>query len=136
MKTAIRLAAASLVVAWCAGHWAFGNGGPFVVKYPNGDPAAKGVLARLDPTLKPARETRLRVLKEDLTIRFVPNPQPGRRGRQAAAAGRGDGGLQYREPDRPGGASRFRLPDPPRHLPEVWHGPVSRCGVQVDKDRV
>ena len=25
------------------------NGGPFVVKYPNGDPAAKGVLARLDP---------------------------------------------------------------------------------------
>jgi hypothetical protein len=51
---------------------AFGNGGPFVVKYPSGDPAAKGVLARLDPTLKPAQETRLRVVKEDLTIRFVP----------------------------------------------------------------
>jgi len=41
-----------------------------VVKYPTGDPAAKGVLARLDPTLKPARETRLRVVKEDLSIAF------------------------------------------------------------------
>ena len=49
---------------------ALGNGGPFVVKYPTGDPAAKGVLARLDPTLKPARETRLRVEKEDLTFGF------------------------------------------------------------------
>ena len=46
------------------------NGGPFVVKYPSGDPAAKGVLARLDPSLLPARETRLRVLKEDLKINF------------------------------------------------------------------
>ena len=43
-----------------------------MVKYPSGDPAAKGVLARLDPTLKPAQETRLRVVKEDLTVRFVP----------------------------------------------------------------
>ena len=51
---------------------AWGNGGPFVVKYPSGDPAAKGVLARLDPSLKPARETRLRVVKEDLTIAFSP----------------------------------------------------------------
>jgi len=49
----------------------FGNGGPFVVKYPKGDPAAKGVLARLDPSLKPRRETRLHVVKEDLTIDFL-----------------------------------------------------------------
>ncbi len=48
--------------------WA--NGGPFVIKYPQGDPATKGVLARLDPGLKPARETRLRVVKEDLGITF------------------------------------------------------------------
>ena len=46
------------------------NGGPFVLKYPNGDPAAKGVLARLDPDLKPAIETRLRVIKEDLKLTF------------------------------------------------------------------
>jgi hypothetical protein len=46
------------------------NGGPFVLKYPKGDPAAKGVLARLDPDLKPGRETRLRVVKEDLKISF------------------------------------------------------------------
>jgi hypothetical protein len=51
---------------------AMGNGGPFVVKYPGGDPAAKGVLARLDPSLKPAEETSLRVIQEDLTISFVP----------------------------------------------------------------
>jgi hypothetical protein len=50
-----------------------GNGGPFVIKYPNGDPAAKGVLARLDPDLKPARETRLQVVKEDLQMRFEPD---------------------------------------------------------------
>ncbi len=49
---------------------AWGNGGPFVIKYPGGDPAARGVLARIDPNLKPARETRLRVVKEDLTITF------------------------------------------------------------------
>ena len=46
------------------------NGGPFVVRYPSGDPAAKGVLAGLHPDLKPARETRLRVVKEDLKIVF------------------------------------------------------------------
>ncbi len=50
--------------------YALANGGPFVIKYPNGDPAAKGVLARLDPDLKPARETRLRVIKEDLKVTF------------------------------------------------------------------
>jgi hypothetical protein len=49
---------------------AVGNGGPFVIKYPNGDPAAKGVLARLDPDLKPGREIRLRVIKEDLKVTF------------------------------------------------------------------
>jgi len=48
--------------------WA--NGGPFVIKYPGGDPAAKGVLARLDPDLKPARESRLQVVNEDLAIGF------------------------------------------------------------------
>ena len=48
--------------------WA--NGGPFLLKYPNGDPAAKGVLARLDADLRPGRETRLRVIKEDLKIQF------------------------------------------------------------------
>lgn len=56
------------------------NGGPFVVKYPDGDPAAKGVLARLDPDLKPALETRLRVVKEDLKLTFGkqrPKENPG-----------------------------------------------------------
>jgi hypothetical protein len=37
---------------------AYGNGGPFVVKYPNGDSSAKGVFAKMDFTLHPARETR------------------------------------------------------------------------------
>ncbi len=70
--TAMRLALAAVVlVGFGAWHWAFGNGGPFVVKSPTGDLAAKGVLARLDPTLKPARESRLRVVKEDLTITFA-----------------------------------------------------------------
>lgn len=60
------------VLALCvlAESMALANGGPFVIKYPNGDPAAKGVLARLDPDLKPARETRLRVIKEDLKVTF------------------------------------------------------------------
>ncbi len=60
------------VFALCVltGRFARANGGPFVLKYPNGDPAAKGVLARLDPGLKPARETRLRVIKEDLKVTF------------------------------------------------------------------
>jgi hypothetical protein len=48
----------------------FANGGPFVLKYPNGDPAAKAVFARLGPDLKPGMETRLRVIKEDLKITF------------------------------------------------------------------
>ena len=68
MRRAIGLAA--LCALTLAAQTAMGNGGPFVIKYPGGDPAAKGVLARLDPSLKPARETRLRVVKEDLTVTF------------------------------------------------------------------
>lgn len=52
---------------------ALANGGPFIVKYPSGDPAAKGVLARLDRSLKPAGESELEVVREDLRIRFVPD---------------------------------------------------------------
>jgi hypothetical protein len=72
MTNIAKLATAAVLTAgglWSAGP-ATGNGGPFVVKYPSGDPAAKGVLARLDGDLKPARETILRVVKEDLTISF------------------------------------------------------------------
>lgn len=68
-KTAAIWAACMAIWLSTAG-WAWANGGPFVVRYPEGDPAAKGVLARLDPTLKPARETRLRVVEEHLTIAF------------------------------------------------------------------
>jgi hypothetical protein len=57
---------------------ALANGGPFIMKYPNGDPAAKGVLARLDPDLKPGRETKLRVIKEDLKVTFDKNRPFGR----------------------------------------------------------
>jgi len=60
--------AAAGVLAAAACQTVRGNGGPFLVKYPSGDPAAKGVLARLDPSLKPARETRLRVVEESLSI--------------------------------------------------------------------
>jgi hypothetical protein len=49
---------------------ALANGGPFVVKYPEGDPAAKSVLARLGPDLRPRRETQLRVVEEDLAVAF------------------------------------------------------------------
>jgi hypothetical protein len=55
---------------------AAGNGGPFVIKYPGGDPAAKGVLARIDPDLKPGREERLRVVKEDLKVLFLQDKSP------------------------------------------------------------
>jgi hypothetical protein len=72
-------AVAGGLIAVVAARIVLANGGPFVVKYPNGDPAAKGVLARLDPTLKPARETRLRVVKEDLTILFGKSPFSGGR---------------------------------------------------------
>jgi hypothetical protein len=69
-------AAAGLLAIVLVAYQAFGNGGPFLVKYPGGDPAAKGVLARLDPSLKPAEESRLRVVKEDLTFYFISSGIP------------------------------------------------------------
>jgi hypothetical protein len=70
--TIVAVVLALNLVAWSR-ETARGNGGPFIVKYPGGDPAAKGVLARLDPSLLPARETRLRVVKEDLQMTFAPH---------------------------------------------------------------
>jgi hypothetical protein len=60
-----------MIVLILAAVITYGNGGPFVVKYPNGDPSAKGVLAKMDYTLHPAREMQLRVVKEDLSFRFA-----------------------------------------------------------------
>lgn len=71
-----RAAGIALAIGLSTPERSLGNGGPFVVKYPNGDPAAKGIFARLDPTLKPGREERLRVVKEDLKITFVGNQPP------------------------------------------------------------
>ena len=48
----------------------YSNGGPFIVKYPDGDTAAKGILAKLEPDLKPRRETQLKVIEENLSIIF------------------------------------------------------------------
>src|SRR5512137_3026916 len=62
------LLAAVLAVAWMDTAWA--NGGPFVIRHPSGDTAAKGVLARLMPDLRPGRESVLKVLREDLSIAF------------------------------------------------------------------
>jgi len=59
------------VLAVCAADAARGNEGPFVIRYPEGDVAANGVLARLDPSLRPGRETRLRVLDETLEVSFL-----------------------------------------------------------------
>lgn len=71
-----KIGKAGIVLVWLAlsvllTDSVFGNGGPFVLKYPGGDPAAKGVLARLDADLKPGRENRLRVVKEDLKVTFA-----------------------------------------------------------------
>ncbi len=66
---------------------ALANGGPFVLKHPGGDPAAKGVLARLAPDLKPGRETRLQVVREDLEVRFEPAPAIGTGGKNQRPAG-------------------------------------------------
>ena len=75
MQTRTAIAICALVVAdWCWTSPALGNGGPFVVKYPGGDPAAKGTVARFESDLKPGREERLRVVKEDLKIIFVRSP--------------------------------------------------------------
>ncbi len=73
-KIAIVSLAVTLSGGFLASSDVLANGGPFLVKYPNGDPAARGVPARLDPSLKPTREERLRVVKEDLAIRFVVDP--------------------------------------------------------------
>jgi hypothetical protein len=73
MRTGWRAVAVGILGAAAVGaglRSASGNGGPFIVKYPSGDPAAKGTLARLDPDLKPGREERLRVVQEDLSIAF------------------------------------------------------------------
>ena len=75
MQTRTTIAICALLVAdWCWTSPALGNGGPFVVKYPGGDPAAKGTVARFDLDLKPGREERLRVVKEDLKIVFARSP--------------------------------------------------------------
>ena len=70
----MRKTAAGAVAAWvlalCLSGVVLGNEGPFVIKYPEGDPAAQGVLARLDADLRPARETRLRVLQETIEVGF------------------------------------------------------------------
>ena len=62
--------ATCLLAGLLAAGPAAGNGGPFAVHYPGGNVGAKGVSARLDPSLKPTRETRLRVVEEELTIRM------------------------------------------------------------------
>ena len=72
-KRLSRISALAVAFSFCAMLPAGANGGPFVLKYPGGDPAAKGVLARLDPNLKPGFETRLRVLREDLKIEYHRN---------------------------------------------------------------
>ena len=77
VNSSLAAAVAVALIVVSAAQTVLANGGPFVVKYPKGDPAAKGVMARLDPTLKPARETRLRVVKEDLTILFGKPPFSG-----------------------------------------------------------
>lgn len=69
MRAFSSLAAVCLVGLLCAGP-AGANGGPFLVKHPDGDPAAKGVLTQIDPDLMPGRESRLRVVGEDLSVLF------------------------------------------------------------------
>ncbi len=49
---------------------AFANGGPFIVEYPNGELTTRSTFSRLDGSLRPARESRLRVVKEDLKVVF------------------------------------------------------------------
>lgn len=76
-KKTVRIVLAALAFCVLVQSLAVANGGPFVIKYPNGDPAAKGILARLDPDLKPGRESRLRVIKEDLKVTFDRNKPYG-----------------------------------------------------------
>ena len=61
---------------------AFGNGGPFVIKYPNGDPAAKGVLARLDPSRRAAELRGLLGQLRQGQIKVQPWPVAGVEARQ------------------------------------------------------
>ena len=80
MNTTIRnltILGIALTIGLIATGAALANGGPFLLKYPDGDPAAHGILARLDPDLKPAQEERLRVVKEDLDIIFASERKPG-----------------------------------------------------------
>lgn len=72
MKKRIIKATAIPVVSTLVAILVLGNAGPFVVKYPGGDTAAKGILAKLDHNLKPGKETRLEVLKQDLKISISP----------------------------------------------------------------
>ena len=74
MRTAVRVVVLGVVPSLLVASLVWANGGPFVIKYPEGDPAAKGVLARLDLDLKPKIEDRLRVVKEDLTVTIDPPP--------------------------------------------------------------
>jgi hypothetical protein len=71
----LKISLIGMVYGLFAAGMALGNGGPFVIKYPNGDPAAKGVLARLGEDLLPGRENRLRVVKEDLKVGFTIDEQ-------------------------------------------------------------
>ena len=75
-RSGLAMVAAGLMFAGLAEA----NGGPFVIKYPGGDPAAKGVLARLGEDLRPGRESRLRVVKENLQISFEGEPYGWRDG--------------------------------------------------------
>ena len=108
---ATSLAAAFLLGAVFAGQWAFGNGGPFVVKYPSGDPAAKGVLARLDPTLKPAQENAPASSQGGPDNPFRSRIGLDRRQAQATTLGRRDGQLSDRERDGRHRQRRFWFPD-------------------------
>ena len=71
MKATMHLAgAAFLIGAWCMGQAASATAGRSSSSIRMATPPPKATIARLDPTLKPAQETRLRVGKEDLTIHF------------------------------------------------------------------
>jgi len=84
MSRKCRFALVALLCACAVGVLA--NGGPFVIKYPNGDPAAKGILARIDPNLRPAKESRLSVVKEELKVAFEQEPFRGPAGTPPVAS--------------------------------------------------
>jgi len=82
---------------------ALANGGPFVVKYPGGDPGARGSMARVGEDLMPGREERLRIVKEDLSITFIEDPVErsgafiGAKGAVARPAARVEGRVSRRQ---------------------------------------